>query len=273
MNMDFIYKYFIDPVLQNGWFNPVNTLVYGILLVLGVILVFRLLKRLEISIDERFFAGIFPFIVWACSTRVLHDAAYAGVLSSGLNEFYALPIFPTPGSYFITFGLALCVLILSLLVQKFLEYPYWKVMLGTGVVLSVINFIFLPWRDLFPCLLILWITGTWGIIFFLLGKKFSKLLGFANVCILTAHFFDATATTVAVYLFGYGEQHVIPRLLFPLLGPFTMFLLKIFIVLPVLWVIDRYTENPEFKNLLKITVFILGFAPGLRDTLRLMVNV
>jgi len=273
--LDFFYAHFVEPILRNGWFNPVNTTVYSLFLVLGVYLVFRLLKKLKIKINREFFIAVFPFIVWACSTRVLHDAAYVGMLSPHLNEFYSLPVFPTPGSYFITFGLALFVLLISLAIQSFKRISYWKTMSVTGWVLVGINFLILPWRNVFPGALVFGLTLLWYGLFFGLSKikKLSPLLNKTNTGILAAHFLDATATTVAVYLFGYAEQHVVPRLLFPVFGVLTMFLLKILIVLPVLWIIDKYKEKPDFTNLLKITVFILGFAPGLRDTIRLMAGV
>jgi uncharacterized membrane protein len=116
--MDFIYEYFLKPILSNGWFNPVNSITYGIILVAGVYLVFRLLKKMDIHIDRYFLYAILPFILWGSSTRVLHDAAYYGVLTGELGEFYSLPIFPTPGSYMITFLLALIVLLISLTIQK-----------------------------------------------------------------------------------------------------------------------------------------------------------
>src|SRR3989338_4884433 len=116
--MGFLEDYFLDPILSNGWFNPVNTLVYAIGLIVGVWLVYRLLARMRLPIDRRFGYAVLPFIFWGSSTRVLHDAAVAGALAPGVQGFYAQGFFPTPGSYFITFGLALLVLLASLLVQR-----------------------------------------------------------------------------------------------------------------------------------------------------------
>jgi len=56
-----------------------------------------------------------------------------------------------------------------------------------------------------------------------------------------------------------------------------MFLLKTAVLLPVLYLIDRYSEDTpqgrSLKNFLKIVILILGLAPGLRDLLRLMAQV
>ncbi|UCD07676.1 MAG: DUF63 family protein [Candidatus Aenigmatarchaeota archaeon] len=277
---DVIQEYFINPILQNGWYNPVNTIVYSILLVIGVYLVYRMLKRMDVHIDSRFFLAILPFILWGSTTRVLHDAAYAGILSPELNAFYGSPIFPTPGSYIITFALALFVLLVSLLVQRLAKFPYWKTMLVIGIVLCIINFLILPIFYLFPIALIIKVTGLWAAVFFIPRKfmaryvpSFNKLFSIENTGILVAHFLDATATVTALTLFGYLEQHVVPRLFFPIMGPFAMFFLKVVVVLPVLWIVDRYAEEGDFKNFLKIVILILGLAPGLRDMIRLGVGV
>jgi uncharacterized membrane protein len=59
----------------------------------------------------------------------------------------------------------------------------------------------------------------------------------------------------------------------PFLGPQVMFLLKLAVVLPVLYLIDRYVEEKEFNSFLKIVIFILGMAPAARNITRLMVGV
>ncbi len=278
---DFIHEYFISPILSNGWFNPVNTAVYGILLVVGVWLVFRLLKGMGIRIDRHFLYAVLPFIFWASTTRVLHDAAVAGVLSEPLRSFYIQPFFPTPGSYFITFGLALSVLLASLLIQRLFSVRYWKSMSLAGWVLVGINLVIIPWKSMFPLLLIAMLAGLFSGLFFLSGrvsclrkiKVNRELFTFQNNVIMSAHFLDASATVTALSLFGYLEQHVIPRALIGFSGEASMFFLKAVVVLPVLWLIDRYTEEGEFRNFLKIVVLILGLAPGVRDTVRLMVGV
>jgi uncharacterized membrane protein len=279
--MDLLQDYFLNPILSNGWFNPVNSIAYGIILVAAVYLVFKMLKKMRISIDHYFLYAIVPFILWAAVTRVLHDAAYYGALTGAIGEFFSLPIFPTPGSYFITFTVALIALFISLLLQKYAKLPYWKVMLVIGLALDAINFALLPTIDPLPMLMVLGITGLWTSLFVLL-YKFSQSTNFAflkqlftleNSLLLSAHMLDASATYVAMTFFGYGEQHPLPRFLIELSNPAAMFLLKIVVLIPVLCIIDRYSEKGDFRNFLKIVILILGLAPGLRDAIRLMVGV
>ncbi|MBL7160699.1 MAG: DUF63 family protein [Candidatus Aenigmarchaeota archaeon] len=274
--MGVLEEYFLNPILANGWFNPVNTLVYSVILIIAVFIVFKLLFKMGIRIDRFFLFAILPFIFWGSSTRVLHDAAFAGRLSPALNAFYSYPLFPTPGSYLITFTLALAVLLISLGIWKAAKIPYWKTMLSVGSVLCLVNVILLPWISIIPLLIIGGLTAFCMLIFFgisRLTKKRSPLLSLQNQVILGAHFIDASATFASLSFFGYLEQHVLPRFIISLTGPASMFFLKILVVIPVLWVIDSYGGDRNFKNFLKIVVFILGAAPGLRDLIRLMVGV
>jgi uncharacterized membrane protein len=283
--MGFFEDYFLNPILQNGWFNPVNTIVYSIILITAVYFVFRLLFRMGIRIDRHFFYAVLPFIFWGSSTRVLHDAAFAGALSPALNEFYSSPLFPTPGSYLITFTLALAALLVSLGIQKKSGISYWKPMLLIGTGLSLANIWLIPWVSVNPLILIAGLTALWSGLFYGLSILFKadffrkhhptlrSLFSIPNQVVLGSHFLDASATFTALRFYGYLEQHVVPRLVFPFLGPISMFLLKIVVVVPVLWVIDSYAEDRNFRNFLKIVVLILGLAPGLRDLIRLMAGV
>jgi uncharacterized membrane protein len=270
-----IQEYFVNPILQNGWFNPVNTAVYSILLIIGVWLVYRMLARMKVQIDMKFALAILPFIFWGSSTRVLHDAAVAEALPSALNAFYIMPFFPTPGSYLITFGLALAVLLASLLVQRHLRFPYWKAMLSAGTVLCIANIIMIPWVTVIPFALIIGLTAIWTALFYPPVRLMPQRFSLPNLGILSSHFLDASATFIALSMFGYVEQHVLPRMLIFDWGPISMFVLKAAVVVPVLLLIDHYTkeEDRNFRNFLKIVILILGLAPGLRDLLRLMAMV
>jgi uncharacterized membrane protein len=130
--------------------------------------------------------------------------------------------------------------------------------------------------------MILGATSFWMLLFYVIyriAQKYKPLKGVAkyisieNQVILGAHLLDAAGTFTAMSFFGYGEQHVVPNILIPLLGPQAMFILKIAVVLPVLWAIDRWGEKGEFNNFLKIVILILGLAPALRNLLRLLCMV
>jgi len=331
---DFFTEFFLNPILLNGWFNPVNTLLWGVILVVSAYLVYtRLLKPLKIRVDRYFAIAILPFIFWASSTRVLRDLFYglaeSSASSSGFSQrfmtdivyqttgiqqqalayvsFYLpqqlaglfswiITLFPTPGSYIFTFLFALGVLLLSLGIQRLTakssKIPYWKPMFVIGIIACGLNVIMLPFTNPWGAGAILGITAAFSGAFFGLtylkerkviqeysshtkNKRFNPLALFSRVnsSLLSAHMLDSSATFVSVMFFGYYEQHPVPRLFIEAIGPWTFFILKLAVLLPSLYIIDRYAEEGEFKNFLKIVILILGLAPGLRDMIRLAAGV
>ena len=315
--MGFIEDYYVEPLLRNGFFNPVNTITYGIFLIIGFIFVYKLLKKLNVTIDNRLMLAILPFVFFASATRALRDfiynninpadypgffenlgANYSAVASEAYSyiigtvpipalaslESWILGLFPTPGSYLVTFLIALATLFISLCVQRYWKIQYWKTMLGLGIVYSIWTIILLPISFLEPLLIVLPIFLAWVLILygfawlvrsgklakFSINEKLKKAFTYENTGILNAHMLDATATFTALTYFGFIEQHVVPRLFIPFLGPAAMFILKLVVVIPVLYLIDQHKGDSDFKSLLKIAVLILGLAPGLRDIVTLL---
>jgi len=322
--MDVLHQYFLVPIMRNGWFNPVNSIAYGLLLIIGILAVFRLLKRMGIKIDNRLIISLTPFIAFAGVTRTLRDYVYLS--STGEKAFfqsftahmqamqqnaygltsnhalasidsYIIAWFPTPGSYLITFMLALFSLFVSVLAQKYLKIAYWKAMFSMGFIFLVINSALLKVNSFAPLLYIGAVSAAWSMLFFglnftsqskflkkrkntrIISGPMKKIFTRINCAVLSAHLFDATATFFAISMFstltgeGYTEQHFLSRGLMPFLGPQVMFLLKLAVVLPVLYLIDRYVEEKDFNSFLKIVIFILGMAPAARNITRLMVGV
>ena len=52
-----------------------------------------------------------------------------------------------------------------------------------------------------------------------------------------------------------------------------MFPMKLIVVLSALYIIDQYFDDLTIKNLLKLTVFVLGLAPGMRNFLTLAIGM
>lgn len=322
--MDFIYDYFLVPLMRNGWFNPVNSLVYGIILIAGIWFVYKLLRKADVPIDSRLYLAFIPFIAFAGVTRTLRDYIYfsassqPGFLSSfsghmsamqqsaydhvfsitgnhmiAYLDSYIIAWFPTPGSYLITFILALFSLFVALSARRYIGTSCWSIMFIIGSVLFVANVTLLPLNRTEPLLYIGLVTAAWAVLFFSLGRssevlgKMNRKLGRitkkifspVNSTVISAHFFDATATFFAIAVFstlgghGYIEQHFLSRWMMPFLGPQVMFLLKFIVVIPVLYYIDRHIDEKEMANFLKLVVFVLGAAPATRNLVRLIVGV
>jgi uncharacterized membrane protein len=175
-----------------------------------------------------------------------------------------------------------------------------------GLVACILNAWMIPWSNFYGMGMILGITGAFTLVFFGLTylkerkgvreysshtntafrataspkavernplNKILALFSRQNSSLLSVHMLDSSSTFVSVMFFGYYEQHPVPRLFIEAIGPWTFFLLKLAVLIPSLYIIDRYAEDGEFRTFLKIVILILGLAPGLRDMIRLGAGV
>lgn len=271
---DFIVKYYIDPIVYDTGYNPVNTLTWGILLGISLFGLLKLLEKLKITVDQRFILSIVPYILVGSALRVMEDA-----------EIFTPPLsylFVTPLVYFVVF--AGCVDVLLVLT--------WLHNAGRiGDISPTFGYIGVFWALL--CLFVLlWsreILFAWapfvviGIAVLLVamiysiarGLRIHLLLDKVNISIIWAHLFDASSTFIGADYMGYVEKHVLSAFLTNLSGTaLVMYPLKIGVVIPALFFIDSYLdEKDNLKNLTKLAILVLGLAPGTRNVLRITLGV
>jgi uncharacterized membrane protein len=80
----FLYPYFWAPIEADAnnvggaaeSYNVYDTAAYALLLVPAILLIYRVLERLEIRVDARFVAMLTPFLVLGGAARALEDAVY-----------------------------------------------------------------------------------------------------------------------------------------------------------------------------------------------------
>jgi uncharacterized membrane protein len=301
MTEDFIGTYFTKAILEEGvaGYNIINTPIYAVLFALAVLGAYRLLKKLNITIDKKFTLGIFPFILLGGVLRVVRDA---NVVQS--------PLLVSPIIYFTIFVLAVATLIISVLVSRMLAGKAEKTQSDSPAIIGA-HFAAVAQRTSAISYHIIWcILGLISLAFaafplFHIGVNnqqavlyiagitamwFISMLGVyrwhifkwftpANAGLLGVHMFDATTTYVALQFFassGYYEQHVVSNVVIGFLGPAGQFVLKLVVVPIVLYILDKELCKPEqsqLRNFLKIAVLILGLALGLRNMLRLALGV
>ncbi len=245
---------FLQPMCN--YYTLEATLVYGLLLVAAVFGTYKLLKKLKIKINRQFALALLPFILFGGSARALRD-----------HGFFQGYLFCSPLIYFVVFAITLASLLAAILIQKKFRFQYHKSMFAAGALLLLYNISMISISNWFGFSVIIGLTTFWAILFFGLHRLFPKKLSFANSGIMVSHLLDASSTFTALTFFGYYEQHVLPNFLINIFGPWVMFPLKIFVVLPVLLLIDKYGEDKQFTNFLKIIILILGLALGTRDFL------
>ena len=268
---DFFQQYFIDPLIQGTGYNIVNTLTYAVLLIIAVFATYTLLKKMKISIDNKFIIGVLPYVILGGLLRALEDATSYGIL------------FKTPIIYIVIFVIAFVALLASKIIEIITKrVSYYKIWSAIGIVLIVVGLTQVAFHVPFAFAAIITLAIFWTVLLIFLKKlsdrthKLQKLFTWENTSLLAVHMFDATTTFVALQYFPYFEQHVLPSFLINIFGPAVMFVLKFVVVGAVLYVLDKELKDKkdlEKRKFIKLVILILGLAPGLRNFFRLVMGV
>jgi uncharacterized membrane protein len=250
---EFLWEYFIRPMYTREGYNAYNTLVYGFLLGVGIIYSYKIVERLKIKIDERLIYSVAPMIVFGSTTRALVDA---GVLPKN-------PLILTPGIFFTAFFLILPALVID---SKTKKYP--KITVAWGSLLSLIALYLFVTNVEYPKALYLTIIYTliFSIPLLPFYKKIDRIFFYA----LLAHMLDIASTLVAIVYLGYYEVHWIEGWLSKTFDPFVLYPWKLFILAVIYYGLKYLVPNEEERRFWYVAVFILGFAPGVRDTVQMV---
>ena len=264
---------FIQTIFFSGY-TVFNTVVYTLILVVFILAIIKIFKKIEID-PLSIICSIIPFVIFGCLIRALVD-----------NGVFPKTVFLiTPGIYILVGLLTILSFLFSLELFRRKDIDYRYTLFIIGMVLLIPTLFFIPNLNIKPIIYILSTFIFVSLIVFLIfhiGEKLLKnyssiaklLSDKINRAIISAHLFDASTTVIAVECFNYYEQHVLPNAINQLFGTYaTMFPMKIIVVLSVLYIIDQYIDDLTIKNLLKLTVFVLGLAPGMRNFLTLAIGV
>jgi uncharacterized membrane protein len=246
---------FAQYFLTQGY-NPVNTTVYAFVFVVAAYFIFKILNKLKLKVDRKLAIGIAPFVLMGSIFRVLDDA---GILSGFL--------FFTPGIYFFIFAVTIVALLASLFIQKKFKINYYKIMFLAGLVVDAIALNFLHFVNFYAAFVDIAFYFPWPVFFYLI--KWND----ANKIVASVQMFDANTTFVSLQFFNYQEQHVVPNIFINLFSPVSFIVVKAAAVIAVLILIDKFAEDKEFANYLKLIIAILGGATSFRDFTRLVAGI
>ena len=254
---EFIERYFIEPIYSGEGYNVYNTVVYGLLLGVGIILTEDILKKFKITIDGRFAFALLPFLTLAAIMRSLVDASIIG------KSFF----FITPGIFLTTFTVALFTLLTAKYIERTRGIDYTSSMFVTGIVLLIYPVALVIQNVMAPIHFIsiaaLTVVSSW--ISILLFRELD--IGKWGNYIIPAHMLDASATVLAVEYLGYFEEHVFEDFLIQITGTaFVIFPLKVVVLAIVFLALKKMEAGPFWY----FALIILGYAPGLRDTLTIV---
>ena len=264
-----IYDHYVEPILYDAGYNPVNTVTWALILGGMILLILRLLRRLEISFDERFFLATAPYVLAGASLRVVEDA-----------ELVAAPLkylLITPLIYFLAAAATMTALLLC---RQALGDRWLKGYAAVGLLWTATNLALLAPLGVECPMIPLAILALGSAATALVATAGSRLgsgllSGGQKLLILFAHMLDAASTYVGVDWFGYVEKHVVPSLLIEVAGTaLVMFPLKLLILVPVLAIVDgALRDDPSLKNLTLFALLTLGLAPAVRNTIRLTLGI
>jgi len=265
----FVQEYYIDPIIYDTSYNPVDTITWAIILGLAILGLIKLFRRGDLLMDERLLLSTLPYILAGSSLRVIEDA-----------NLVAAPwryLLITPLIFFLVFLITAACLIIT---RKIWDEKYHARYAAIGFLWTFFNLAVLS---------TIGFKNTWVIAaVFLLGSVLAGGILFCgrrlfalnflnerfNQMIIYAHMLDASSTYFGVDWFSYYEKHVVPTFLINLAGSAAiMFPLKLIILLPVLYMIDKSMQEPSLRNLTKLTLITLGLAPAVRNTLRLALGI
>lgn len=288
MISDFIYKYYIDPIRLGQPYNIVDTLTYAIILVIGVYLLYRWLSTstwlsdIGFKIDTTFILATLPYVVLGGVVRVIEDT---GMITGDLKFLLITPLI-----YFVLFFYTIAMLFLSRyltlqgLTKNILSFYFWA-----GVVSVIVaSLILVAWStthhgvdlSVLSIILLMAIAATtlvWGFMRYVCRWEYVR--DPLYITLIFGQLFDASATSFGIDLhpaLQYMEVHVVGSQLINLTGTaFVMFPLKLLVLFPAVYIMQLYRKeaNPAFWHLVLLAMIVVGFAPGIRDMVRMVLYV
>ncbi len=271
------YRYYIDPIVYDIGYNPVNTITWAVLLVVCIFLVSKLWEIWDErwGADRDFVLTLIPYIFVGASMRVMEDA-----------EVFDAPLrylFITPLNFFTTVALSSVILLISVATSAKLSLErgsYKKIFVPAGVVWCFLN----VWVLLSEEEVILWwipftVLGIVALILFsiyLIARVYEVqfLKERLNLCILGAHLMDAASSHIGIDFLSYGGKHVVERILLEHTGTAVcIYPVELFVLFPALWLIDKHIEKESIRMVLLGVILVLGLAPAVRNTIRMMLLV
>lgn len=282
MIREFIYKYYIDPIRYGQPYNVVDTLTYAAVLIIAIYILYRWLSASRlVRVDSRFVLATLPFVVLGGLLRVVQDT---GMITSAWQFLLVTPLI-----YFVLFFFTVAVLILSAYAQRAgMVSDYVPLYAGTGVAACLVAAGLLTWfgitesvidPEVFLVIMGLAIAtsaAVYAAMRYLLGWRYAA--DPLYLALVFGQMLDASATSYGIDLhpLDYMEVHVVGSNLIELSGTaFVMFPLKLVVLFPAVWLLQRYREEapPALWHLILLAMITVGLAPGVRDMVRMILYV
>lgn len=281
MISEFITKYYIDPIRYGQPYNIVDTLTYAVILIIAVYFIYRWLNRTGILVDGKFVLATVPFIVLGGLLRVVEDT---GFITSDLRFLLITPLI-----FFTMFFFTVAALLVSRTLERSrIITSYHLGYASIGTMSCVLASAFLVWYGLtysqFAVSIFLIIlslaaiaaAAVWAFMRYVLKWEYASD---PLYCVLIfGQLLDASATSYGIDLHSivYTEAHVVGGALIEWTGTaFSMFPLKLVVLFPAIYVLQQYRKEapPVLWHLILLAMIIVGFAPGVRGMIRMVLFI
>ena len=292
MSMGVLEDYFISPIMERTGYNAVNTLAYAAIAIGALYLIWRFMKGKKYDFSSKgFLYAVAAFVLFGSTCRVLTDLSdagavagmavsasqlaplYASLQTSGVFKYGFLTV--TPGIYIVTAALFLLSLVIARAMKKEMFAAYAGFLLWLPIALLVLPFMSHYWY--LALNIAIAAIGAYAAFFAL--ERFGKLkLSIYEKLAIGGQALDGAATFVVIDIFSketgknYFEQHVLSSGIGTStpLGFFLFFLVKIALAGAIVYFLRKEKMNKSDVALVLIVVAIMGFAPGIRDALRML---
>jgi uncharacterized membrane protein len=282
MVLEFIYKYYIDPIRYGQPYNVVDTTTYALVLLVAIYILYRWFSRSKtISIDGRFVLATLPYVVLGGLLRVVQDT---GMITSDLQYLLITPLI-----YFVLFFFTAGVLVVASSIRKAgMVRDYIPVYSATGIVACLVAAgVLVSYgveHTVVDAGVAVFIIGLGLLTTALVYAAMRYLLRWeyaADPLYLTLIFgqmLDASATSFGIDLhpLEYVEVHVVGSNLIAWTGTaFSMFPLKLLVLFPGIYILEQFRNegSPVLWHLIVLAMITVGLAPGVRDMVRMMLYV
>ncbi len=232
-------------------------------------------------IDKKFIIAVLPFILLGSTISALKDAISSDemvfqaitpihkiILESHIYEYSYLTV--TPGIYILT----ALILFASLGILRLLKKEQY--LFHMGMLLWMPHFLLiLPFMKYILQIIPIAILAIIPAI--IAQKKFKNEI---YSLIVAGHALDGAATFYIIDIFGpsigksYFEQHVVGGFIGEFFGTFFAFyILKVLVAWIVAQTLFKEKEDENFKYFIALAIMIMGFAPAIRNILRMCMGV
>ncbi|MCX8197663.1 MAG: DUF63 family protein [Candidatus Micrarchaeota archaeon] len=287
---EFLEEYFINPIFDRVGYNPVNTFAYAVIALASVYAIWRIMRNRYDFASKEFLLGAAAFVLLGTTSRVLTDlsdagairqaslsggilgAVYGAIESRGVFQYGYLTV--TPGIYVVIALLFLA----SIAVGEAMRMRIFPAVAG-----------FALW---IPCFLLLapfmknFAYGLLALLLALVGSaaafqalaRLGASMKMHHKLAVAGQALDGAATFVVIDVFGplsgkpYFEQHVLSSAIGHAtpLGFGLFFAFKIAIASLIAYMISKEKLEAKDAALLLVVIAIMGFAPGIRNLLRML---